>query len=71
MPAKSVKQQQAAGAELRRRRSGKSRREFKSMSTEKLEHFASTSHAGLRQRATRGSPPFTRNELAQGYRKLD
>jgi hypothetical protein len=53
MPATSQVQQEAAGAELRRRRSGAAPRMFESMSTEKLEHLASTPRKGLPYRATR------------------
>lgn len=47
MPATSQVQQMAAGAELRRRRQGKGGRAFGSMSTAKLEHYASTPRKGL------------------------
>ena len=51
MPATTQVQQMAAGAELARRRAGKRSRKFGSMSTEDLEHFASTPRRGLRARA--------------------
>ncbi len=47
MPATSVSQQRAAGAELRRRREGKKRSMFQGMNTEKLGHLAATKHEGL------------------------
>lgn len=53
MPAVSRAQQQAAGAELRRRRSGKARRKFGGMSTDDLEDYASTKHKGLPKRKRR------------------
>jgi len=51
MPAKSVAQQHAAGADLARVRAGKKPRTFKGMSEEKLKHTASTSTKGLPKRA--------------------
>lgn len=51
MPASTQAQQMAAGAELARRRKGKRPRTFKSMSTEKLRHYASTPRKGLPYRA--------------------
>lgn len=53
MPAKSRKQQRAAGIELRRRREGKSRQSFKSLSTEKLRHYA-RSRRNARRKERRG-----------------
>ncbi len=54
MPAVSEVQQQAAGAELARRRAGKARRKFGSMSTADLEKYASTKRKGLPHR--KGNP---------------
>ena len=45
MPAKSISQQQWAGAELARRRAGKKKKA--DISTEALEEFAATKHADL------------------------
>lgn len=50
MPAKSKAQQQAAGAELSRRRKGQKKRKFKSMPTGKLRHLAKTKHKSLPRR---------------------
>jgi hypothetical protein len=50
MPAKSKAQQQAAGAELARRRAGKPRKNFKGMSTADLKHYAGTKQKGLPKR---------------------
>ena len=53
MPAQSKAQQQAAGAELRRRRAGKKPRRFKGMSLHDLEKLASTPTKGLPKRKKR------------------
>lgn len=47
MPARSMAQQMAAGAALRRRREGKPGGAFSGASTATLKEFASTSHKGL------------------------
>ena len=51
MPAKSVVQQEAAGADLARVRAGKRPRTFKGMSEAELRKFASTKRKGLPMRA--------------------
>lgn len=48
MPAKSKKQQQFMGAELRRKRAGKKTRT--KMTEKQLEEFAGTKHKGLPKR---------------------
>lgn len=53
MPAVSRKQQQAAGAELARRRAGKERRSFESLSTRELKEIAGTPIKGLPVRKRR------------------
>ena len=52
-PAVSKAQQQASGAELRRRRAGKKPWRFRGMSLAELEKFASTPTKGLPKRAKR------------------
>ncbi len=51
MPAKSRVQQQKAGAELNRRRSGQARQAFKGMPTSEVKKIAGTKHKGLPRRA--------------------
>lgn len=53
MPAVSKVQQQAAGAELARRRRGVKPRKFKNMSLADLKEFASTPTKGLPKRKKR------------------
>lgn len=50
MPAVSQAQQQAAGAELARRRSGETRRFFKQLSEAEVRKFAKTKRKGLPKR---------------------
>lgn len=51
MPARSKAQQQAAGAELERRRQGRKPQRFKGLSRHELEKFAETTRKGLPARA--------------------
>lgn len=71
MPARSPKQQRAAGADVGRCEAGQAPRTFPDCAT--AHAFARKPPGGYgagEKKSTKGSPPFTAGEVMQGYRRI-
>jgi len=71
MPAKSPRQQRAAGADVGRCRAGQAPQTFPTCKlAEEFAHKPAGGYGKLMDRSTKGSPPMSQRELRQGYRRL-
>ena len=76
MPARSKRQQKAAGADVARGEAGQPLKTFPDLATaRKFARAPGGTLKGLpakvaRDRSTRGSPAFSPGELAQGFRRV-
>ena len=72
MPAKSLRQQRAAGADVGRCRQGDAPRTFPTCTLAKeFAHRPPEGYSKAQKKSTKGSPAFTDQELSQGFRKIE
>ena len=70
MPARTPKQQRAAGADKARCEKGKKPMTFPTCAlASEFAHKPPGGYGALAKRSTKGSPAFTVKELKQGYRR--